>query len=50
MTCIDMFRGGASFRSQKPYQKNMNMQIAVPFSPEANDAPRPFLSQAGSLM
>jgi hypothetical protein len=37
VTCIDMSRGGVSFRSKKVYEKETTVQIAVPFSPETKD-------------
>ncbi len=43
VTCIDMSRGGVSFRSRNLYQKEMAVLIAVPFSPEAKDAPAIFV-------
>jgi hypothetical protein len=36
VSCIDMSRGGLSFRSRTEYQKAMGLEIAVPFSPEAS--------------
>ncbi|MGB7434522.1 MAG: PilZ domain-containing protein [Candidatus Acidiferrum sp.] len=44
VTCIDMSRDGVSFRSGKAYQKGMELQIAVPFSPEAREAPAIFVN------
>jgi hypothetical protein len=41
--CIDMSRGGVSFRSQNAYQKNMEVRLAVPFSPDAREAPAIFV-------
>lgn len=41
--CIDMSRGGVSFRSKKAYAKGMKLQIAVPFSPEEKKAPAIFV-------
>jgi PilZ domain-containing protein len=41
--CIDMSRGGVSFRSKHAYQKEMGVSIAVPFSPEAKEAPAIFV-------
>jgi len=41
--CIDMSRGGVSFRSKNCYVKGINIQIAVPFSPEAREAPAIFV-------
>ena len=35
--CIDMSRGGVSFRSGKLYEKEMAVQIAVPFAPETRE-------------
>ena len=43
VTCIDMSRGGVSFRSRNLYQKEMAVLIAVPFSPEVKDAPAIFV-------
>jgi len=44
VTCIDMSRGGVSFRSSHMYHKEMSVLIAVPFSPEAKDAPAIFVA------
>jgi hypothetical protein len=38
VACIDMSRGGVSFRSRNLYQKGMGLRIAVPFSPEEKEA------------
>lgn len=43
VTCIDMSRGGVSFRSRTLYQQGMAVLIAVPFSPEVRDAPAIFV-------
>ncbi|MGB2637307.1 MAG: PilZ domain-containing protein [Candidatus Acidiferrum sp.] len=37
--CIDMSRGGVSFRSKHVYAKEKSVLIAVPFSPEEMNAP-----------
>jgi len=41
--CLDMSRGGVSFRSRNVYEKGMRLTIAVPFSPEAKNAPTIFV-------
>jgi PilZ domain len=41
--CIDMSRSGISFHSKNAYQKNGQLQVAVPFSPGAKDAPAIFV-------
>ena len=41
--CLDMSRGGVCFRSSHPYNKQMQVQIAVPFSAQAKDAPAIFV-------
>ena len=41
--CIDMSRGGVSFRSKNCHVKETLIQIAVPFSPEAQKAPAIFV-------
>jgi hypothetical protein len=41
--CVDMSRGGVCFRSSKKYNKEMPVQIAVPFAPDAKDAPAIFI-------
>ena len=38
VACIDMSRGGLSFRSKNSYQKSAQVLLAVPFSPGAKDA------------
>ena len=43
VTCIDMSKGGLSFRSKNPYQEKDQVQIAVPYSPEAAGAPTIFV-------
>jgi PilZ domain len=43
VTCIDMSKGGLSFRSKHSYQEKDQVQIAVPFSPEAREAPAIFV-------
>jgi hypothetical protein len=42
-TCIDMGRGGMSFRSKNCYEKDQRVRIAVPFSPESPEAPAIFV-------
>jgi hypothetical protein len=37
--CVDMARGGVSFRSRNVYEKGMMLEIAVPYSPEVKEAP-----------
>jgi len=44
VTCLDMSKGGVSFRSRNPYKKEMKIQIAVPYAPEVNNAPSIFVS------
>jgi hypothetical protein len=44
VTCVDMCRGGLSFRSKHSYQEKDQVQIAAPFSPEAREAPAIFVS------
>ncbi len=41
--CIDMSRGGVSFRSKNAFAKGMKLQIAVSFSPEQKQAPAIFV-------
>jgi hypothetical protein len=41
--CIDMARGGVSFRSRNPYEQGMIVQIAVPYSAEERKAPAIFV-------
>lgn len=41
--CIDMSRGGVCFRSSQRYCKEIPVQIAVPFSPDAKEAPAIFV-------
>lgn len=41
--CIDMSRGGVSFRSQNEFRRGMMIQIAVPYSPEEKRAPAIFV-------
>jgi len=41
--CIDMSRGGVSFRSKTCYAKGTKVQIAVPFSAEVKEAPAIFV-------
>lgn len=43
VTCIDMSKGGVSFRSRNEYQKDRAVLIAVPFSAEVKDAPSIFV-------
>ena len=43
VNCIDMSRGGVGFRSRNLYEKGMRLTIAVPFSPEAKNAPTIFV-------
>jgi hypothetical protein len=44
VTCLDMSKGGVSFRSRNPYKKEMKIQIAVPYAPEVKNAPSIFVS------
>ncbi len=39
VNCVDMSRGGVSFRSRNVYEKDMMLEIAVPYSPEVKEAP-----------
>ena len=41
--CIDMSKGGVSFRSKNEYEKNMRIEIAVPFAAEVREAPAIFV-------
>lgn len=41
--CLDMSRGGVSFRSGKEFLRGMMVKIAVPFSPEEKQAPAIFV-------
>lgn len=41
--CIDMSKGGVSFRSKNEYEKGMRIEIAVPFAAEVPDAPAIFV-------
>ena len=41
--CIDMLRGGVSFRGRHPYEKGMRIEIAVPHAAEAKEAPAIFV-------
>jgi hypothetical protein len=43
VTCIDMSKGGVSFRSKKKYEQEMRVLIAVPFSAEVKEAPAIFV-------
>jgi hypothetical protein len=43
VACIDMSRGGVSFRSRNGYGRGMKVQIAVPYSREAKEAPAIFV-------
>jgi hypothetical protein len=43
VTCIDMSRGGVGFRGKNEYKKDMKIEIAVPYSAEAKDAPAIFV-------
>jgi hypothetical protein len=43
VVCLDMSRGGLSFKSQHCYAKSTLVQIAVPFSPESRGAPTIFV-------
>src|SRR5215469_6506520 len=42
--CLDMSKGGVSFRSRNPYKKEMKIQIAVPYALEVKNAPSIFVS------
>jgi hypothetical protein len=42
--CLDMSRGGLSFRTSKFYARGDLVRIAVPFSPEDRDAPAIFVA------
>jgi len=41
--CIDMSRGGVSFRGRNPYEKEMKIEIAVPYAAEVKGAPAFFV-------
>ena len=41
--CIDMSKGGVSFRARKAYEKDMKVQIAVPFAADVREAPAIFV-------
>jgi hypothetical protein len=41
--CIDMSRGGLSFKTHHPYAEGSVVRIAVPFSPESRNAPAIFV-------
>jgi hypothetical protein len=43
VACIDMSRGGVSFRSRNAYAKGMDVQIAVPYAREIKEAPAIFV-------
>jgi hypothetical protein len=43
VTCLDMSKGGVGFRSRNPYKQEMKIQIAVPYAPEAKNAPAFFV-------
>jgi len=44
VTCLDISKGGVSFRSRNPYKKEMKIQIAVPYASEVKNAPSIFVS------
>jgi hypothetical protein len=41
--CIDMSKGGVSFKSEHGYEKNARIEIAVPFAAEVIEAPAIFV-------
>jgi hypothetical protein len=41
--CMDMSKGGVSFRAEKEYMKEMRVTIAVPYEPDAKEAPTIFV-------
>jgi hypothetical protein len=41
--CIDMAKGGVSFRGKNPHTRNAIIQIAVSFSPEDREVPAIFV-------
>jgi len=43
VTCVDMSKGGVSFRTKKEYAKEMRVTIAVPYAPEAKEVPAIFV-------
>jgi PilZ domain len=43
VTCVDMSKGGVSFRTKKEYAKEMRVMIAVPYAPEAKEVPAIFV-------
>jgi len=44
VTCLDISKGGVSFRSRNPYKKEMKIQIAVPYASDVKNAPSIFVS------
>jgi PilZ domain len=44
VACIDMAKGGVSFRSRNEYATGTMIQISVPFAAEAREAPAIFVS------
>jgi len=43
VTCVDMSKGGVSFRTKKEYAKEMSVTIAVPYAAGAKEAPAIFV-------
>ena len=43
VACIDMSRGGVSFRARNAYEKDMRLQIAVPYAADVKEAPAIFV-------
>jgi len=43
VTCLDMSKGGVGFLSRNPYKQEMKIEIAVPYAPEAKNAPAIFV-------
>ncbi|HTP68799.1 MAG TPA: PilZ domain-containing protein [Dongiaceae bacterium] len=41
--CVDMSKGGVSFRARQRYEKDMKVQVAVPFAAEEREAPAIFV-------
>jgi len=43
VACIDMSRGGVSFRSRNAYKKDTTVEIAVPYAADVREAPAIFV-------
>jgi len=44
VTCMDMSKGGVGFHTKNQYAKEMRVTIAVPYAPEAKEAPAIFVN------